>query len=128
MTTTTDRPRAPAATRSSVRPPVGGSERVRLARLARDASLRVTGVAGADTGATGLWITTGDDQRVDGVRCVAASEGGFDVSLRLSCELVPLLSLGEAVRTAVASAASAAGIAVGTVDVLIADVAEPQRA
>lgn len=75
------------------------SARIRLAQLAHDAALLVPGVAGMDAGPTGLFVTAGDSRRVAGVRCVAAGDGPYEVSLRLRCELVPLRALAEAVRT-----------------------------
>jgi hypothetical protein len=107
--------------------PLGGSERVRLARLARAAALRMPGVASVDAGPTGLFFTAGGGERLDGVTCVAASGGGYDVSLRLRCELVPLHELADAVKTAVSHDASLAGIALADVSVLITDVVEPER-
>jgi hypothetical protein len=104
-----------------------GSARVRLARLAGDAALRVPGVAAVESGPAGLHVTAGDGQRVAGVRCVAAGHGDYELSLRLCCELVCLPELGAAVRASVARAATAAGIAVSAVNVLIADVVEPER-
>jgi hypothetical protein len=47
------------------------------------------------------------------------------VSLRLRCEMVPLRELGEAVEASVVRTASAAGIGLSQVRVLIADVVEP---
>ena len=117
-----------AGERPPATPTAPGSPRVRLARLAGDAALRVPGVAATDSGPTGLYVTVGGGQRVQGVRCVAAGSGDYEVSLRLCCELVPLPALGEAVRASVTRAATAAGIAVGEVNVLIADVVEPERA
>jgi hypothetical protein len=102
-----------------------GSPRVRLARLSRDAALLVPGVAGTDCGPTGMWVTVGDQERVDGVRCVAAGNDDYEVSLRLRCEMVPLRELGEAVEASVVRTASAAGIGLSQVRVLIADVVEP---
>ena len=71
---------------------------MRLARLARDAALRVPGVIGTDAGPSGVVITEGAQQRLEGVLCVATKDGGYDVTLRLVCGLVPLLALGDAVE------------------------------
>ena len=108
-------------------PSTVGSERFRLARLAHDAALRVPGVADTDTGPMGRFVTVGGGERLDGVTCVAA-EGGFDVSLRLVCELVPLPELLTNVKAAVQRAALAAGIPVADLNVFVADVVEPGRA
>ncbi len=104
-----------------------GSERFRLARLARDAALRVPGVAGTDTGPMGLFVTVGGGERLEGVVCAATRDGGYDVSLRLVCELVPLLALGEQVKTAVQRTASIGGIALASVSVNVAALAEAGR-
>jgi hypothetical protein len=102
----------------------GESERVRLARAAHQTALRVPGVHGADGGPTGAFVTGADDgERLEGVRCVAAPEGGYDVSLRLMADVVALHPLGERVRAAVESAATHAGIKLASVSVHIADLA-----
>ncbi len=101
-------------------PPAVGSERFRLARLARDASLRVSGVVGADPGPTGSFVTVSGGERLDGVMCVATGSGGYEVSLRLVCGLVPLPALGEQVKAAVQRTAGRAGIALESVSVHVA--------
>jgi pimeloyl-ACP methyl ester carboxylesterase len=101
----------------------GESERVRLARATRDAALRVPGVVGADAGALGGFMTAaGDGERLEGVTCVAAPGGGYDVSLRLVCDLVALQPLGERVRAAAGKAAAKAGITLGSVSVHVAEI------
>ncbi len=105
-------------------PGPGGSERVRLARLAREAALRVPGVTGTDTGPVGLVITAGGGERLEGVLCVAIQDGGYEVTLRLVCGLVPLPALGERVRAAVTAAAASAGLPLESVGVHVAAVAE----
>jgi len=99
------------------------SERFRLARLARGAALGVPGALGTDVGPAGLFITESGGERLEGVMCVATKSGGYDVSLRLVCALVPLLPLGERVRTAVESGAARAGIGLDSVSVHVAAVA-----
>jgi hypothetical protein len=101
-----------------------GSPRVRLAALAQTVALAVPGVKSADSGPARLFVTAGTGQRVDGVRCVSAGDGGYEVSLRLCCELVPLRVLAETVRAAVARAARSAAIPVTEINVFIADVAQ----
>jgi hypothetical protein len=105
--------------------PAVGSDRVRLARQAHDAALQVLGVAGLEAGPLGLVLTADENQRVDGVRCVATGDGSFEVTLRLRCELVPLLELADIVKASVVRAAGSAGIAVTDVTVLIADIVDP---
>ncbi|MDQ6746247.1 MAG: hypothetical protein M3Z27_09585 [Actinomycetota bacterium] len=109
---------------SPSRPAPGGSERVRLARLARQAALRVTGVAGTDSGPAGLFLTAGGGERLEGVRCVVTQDGGYEVTLRLVCELVSLPELGARVRAAVTDAAARAGIPLESIGVHVAALAE----
>lgn len=94
-----------------------GSERFGLARLARDAALRVPGVAGTDVGPSGAFVTVSGDERLRGVTCVATREGGYEVSLRLVGEPVSLPALADRVTAAVRRVASGAGIAVESVNV-----------
>ncbi len=101
-------------------PPAAESERFRLARLARDTALRVPGVVGTDTGSMGLFVTVGGGERLEGVICAATKDGGYEVSLRLVCELVPLLALGERVKAALRQTARATGIALESVSVHVA--------
>jgi hypothetical protein len=107
-------------------PPAGsGSPRIRLARLAEQAALRVPGVVRTDPGTAGTFGTASAGERITGVRCVAADAGGYEVALRLVCGLVPLDLVAQAVRGAVLAAADRAGILVSAVDVHIADVVAP---
>lgn len=111
----------------SSRPTVGRpwnveSERVRLARAARQAALTVRGVRGMDAGPAGTFVTgAGDGERLDGVTCIAAPEGGYEVSLRLVASLVPLHPLAERVQAAVLRVASFAGVQLAGVSVHFAD-------
>jgi hypothetical protein len=99
------------------------SERVRLARAARQAALTVRGVRGMDAGPAGLFFTgAGDGERLDGVTCIAAPEGGYEVSLCLVAGLVALYPLGERVRAVVVRVASFAGIPLADVSIHFADV------
>ncbi len=104
----------------SSRPATVGSERFRLARLARDAALRVPGVAGTDTGPIDTFISVGGGERLEGVRCVATKDGGYEITLRLICRLVPLLALSEQVKAAVTRAALSAAIPLDGVNVCVA--------
>lgn len=103
------------------------SERFRLARLARDAALRVPGVVGTDTGRIGMFLTVGGGERLEGVLCVAAKNGGYEVTLRLVCALVPLLELSEQVKAAVRRTAARAGIVLESVSVVVAELAAGQE-
>lgn len=105
---------------SAGRPQAVGSERFRLARLARDAALRVPGVVGTDTGRVGTFITVGGGERLEGVLCVASSDGGYEITLRLICRLVPLPALSDEVKTAVRQVAEQAGIPVSSVSLHVA--------
>jgi hypothetical protein len=103
------------------------SERVRLARLARDAALRVPGVMTTDAGPIGMFITVGGGERLEGVTCVATNSGAYEVTLRLVCALVPLVPLGERIKALVASTAAKAGIELESVSVQVAAVAGIER-
>ena len=105
----------------------GPSTRVRLAQLARAAALATPGVVGLDTGPAGLFLTVGGGTRVSGVTCAVAPGDGYDVALRLVCALVPLQQVGDRVRDAVVTVGAEERIAVRSVSVLIADVAEPEE-
>jgi hypothetical protein len=59
------------------------------------------------------------------VNCATAPEGGFDLSLRLVCELVPLYAVGERVRAAVEAAAADAQLIAQTVTIRIVDIIAP---
>ena len=107
-------------------PVSAGSERFRLARLARDAALAVPGVVGTDTGPIGMMITVGAGERLEGVLCVATRDGGYEVTLRLICRMVPLPALSDAVRAAVTRAAAGAGIALDSFNVHIAAIEESE--
>lgn len=104
------------------------SDRVRLAALARDTALAVPGVVELDSAPTGLFATVGAGVPVAGVRCLAAPEGGFDLSLRLVCELVALHPLADRVRAAIEAAAAREKLTVQSVTITIADVTEDARA
>ena len=116
---------APAADDTTARPSaaVGLSPRLRLARLARDTTLRVGGVLALDTGGDGRFAVVSGEERIDGLLCTATPEGGYDVALRVVCALVPLGALGERVREAVRETATAAGLPLATVSVHVTDVA-----
>lgn len=102
----------------------GESVRVRLARVALTTALGMPGVLGAQAGPLGTPVTeTSADERLEGVSCVAAPAGGYDVLLRLTCGLVALQPLGERIRAAVMRAAAIAGITVQSVSVHFADLA-----
>ncbi len=109
---------SPPSTTPSGAPERADSDRVRLARAARDAALRVPGVVGTDAGPLGAFLTAaGDGERLEGVVCIASSSGAYDVSLRLSCGLVPLQPLSERVRAAVGLAAARTGVELASVSV-----------
>jgi hypothetical protein len=105
---------------------VGPSPRLRLARLARDAALRDSGVVALDAGTDGRFAVVSGDERIDGVLCVATADGGYDVELRLVCALVPLVPLGERVRAKVRETAAVAEVPLATVSVHVAAVAMPE--
>jgi hypothetical protein len=116
----------PPAAAAAVDPAAAGapppSERVRLARLTRRVALGVPGVVGTDAGPDGRWATPDGAERLEGVTCIAAPGGGYEVELRLVCGLVPLHALGAAVRGAVATAARSAQLPVERIDVTVVSV------
>jgi hypothetical protein len=98
------------------------SERVRLARAARQAALTVRGVRAMDAGPAGTFVTgAGDGERLVGVTCIAAPEGAYEVSLSLVVGLVALEPLAQRVRAAVIRVASFAGIELADVSIHFAD-------
>jgi hypothetical protein len=99
---------------------------MRLARLAHDCALRVSGVIRTDVGPSGLFVSVGDGRRVEGVICAADRDGGYAISLRLVCALMPLQAIAEQVRAAVTAAGAAAATRVNSVNVAVADVAGPE--
>lgn len=107
---------------------MSGSARVRVARLARDAALSVPGVTATHSGRSGRFVTAGDGERLEGVLCAAAPSGGYDVSLRLRCRLVPLRELAEQVKDAVTEVGAAARLTVARIHVDIVDVTSPETA
>jgi len=122
-------PVAAAAGQTAPTPPgPAPSPRLRLARLARDTALRDGGVLALQAGADGRFAVVSGNERIDGVLCVAAAGGGYDVELQLVCALVPLVALGERVRAGVRETAAAAGLPLATVSVHVAGVAGPEKA
>src|SRR5947209_14386192 len=107
--------------------PEAVSPRLRLARAAKEAALRVPGVVDTATGPSGTFTVVSGRERVDGVICAASAGGGYDLSLSLVCGLVPLHDLAERVKAAVVETATAAGLRVDSVSVHIAAVADPQE-
>lgn len=104
--------------------PVGASDRLRLARVARAATLGVPGVLATDAGPGGLHVTAAPDERLDGIICAAASDGGYDVSVRLIAGLVPLPDLSDRVTAAINRAAARVGVPCSAVALYFTDVVE----
>jgi hypothetical protein len=102
---------------------VSESERLRLARLARDTALAVPGVQATDGGPLGLIGTLAGDERVLGVTCTPVADGGYDVTLRLVCALAPLPALAAQVRETVLRVATGAGLSVSELKVHVTDLA-----
>lgn len=84
----------------SQRSEVRDSPRVRLARLALEAALAVSGVVRADAGPHGMCVTT-DPSRglMRGASVCALADGRYAVDLCLVAGLVPLVELAEGVRS-----------------------------
>ncbi len=108
-------------------PPIanGPSARVRIAQIARETALAVPGVADLDAGPDGRFATTGGGVLVPGVTSIIAPEGGYDVTLRLICEMVALHPLGDRVREVIQTTTADAGLAVASVSILVTGIAEP---
>jgi len=99
---------------------VGGAARVALARLALDVASGMPGVAGTDAGPGGLCVTADPPFGVlRGVSVIAQPDGRYEVDLCLVARMVPLLSLGEAIRRQLRTRAGREGLAsqLGTVNV-----------
>ncbi len=105
----------------------GGSQRTRLARLARAAAFGVPGVVATDAGPAGTCVTVAGGERVEGVSCIAVDEGGYEVSLRLICAPVALPALGDEVRRAIVRAAASDRFAVTIVNVHVAGIADGEE-
>ena len=80
----------------------GGSVRVRVARAALQAALKVPGVLGSDSGPSGARVTAdlGSNPLI-GVLATAQSDGRYAVDLSLVADMVPLPPLAEEVRARV---------------------------
>lgn len=104
--------------------PANPSDRVRLARAARAAALRVPGVVATDTGPMGLHLTSADGERLEGIICAATNDGGYDISVRLTVALVPLPDLSAAVAAAIERAAGRVEVPCSSISVHFADVVD----
>jgi len=93
--------------------------RIRLARAALDAALRVPGVTRAVGGAG--HVTWDGQVALEGVLVVAAGPGSYDVSLRLATAPLPLHPIAAGVRDAVEKAARRTDARPGRIDVTFAD-------
>jgi hypothetical protein len=104
----------------------GGSERVRLARVALEAALGTRGVRSAHSGPAGRHATFDGVHRLEGVVCVADADGRYSLDLRLVGSFVPLYPLAERVRARVEERVAGAGLAdlLGPVNVRFEDLAE----
>ena len=108
--------------------PTGPSDRVRVAQIARETALSLPEVADLDSGLAGSFCTAGGGVHVSGVTSAVAPEGGYDVALRLVCELVELRPLADRVRRAIVSEAAQAGVLVLTVTLDIVQIVDPSAA
>ena len=101
--------------------PTGPSDRVRLTKAAREATLRVPGVVATDTGPMGLYVTVAGGERLEGIICAASSDGGYDVSVRVIVALVSLPDLSEQITAAIMRAADRIGVPCSSVSIHFAD-------
>lgn len=99
-----------------------------LARAAYDAALDVPEVAEVRSSWPGR-VTHDRDDLVEGVVCVAQSDGRYEVTLYLTVHPVPLRALAGRVRSQVIESAEYAGLAeeLGRVDIVIEDLASDSR-
>jgi hypothetical protein len=104
------------------------SDRVRAALLAREAALAEPGVVDLDAGIAGRFATVGGGTRVAGVTAAAAPGGGYDVAVRLVCEMVKLHPLADRVRTAIEAEAEFRKLSLASLDIEIVDVVESRTA
>jgi hypothetical protein len=108
--------------------PARPSDRVRLTRAARDAALRVPGVVATDTGPMGLYLTMAGGERLEGIICAAATDGGYDISVRVIAGLVSLPDLSEQITAAITRAAGRLGVSCSSVSIHFADLLAPGAA
>lgn len=109
------------------RPP-GPSDRVRLTRAAREATLRVPGVVATDTGPMGLYVTVVGGERLEGIICAAANDSGYDISVRVIAGLVSLPDLSDQITAAITRAAGRVGVSCRSVSIHFADLLAPGAA
>jgi len=102
------------------------SDRVRLARAALEACLRLDGVADGHPGRTRMRFTMNGTERMVGI-VASPADGRFDLSLHLVAHPVPLHPLATDIRRAVGVAAASESLEdrLGAVDVTFEDLAEP---
>ena len=102
------------------------STAARLARLAREATLGVDGVAATSAGRVGRRGTPDRGEVIAGVVATALREG-YELSLYLVAEVVPLHALADRVRAGVRARVAAAlpDLTLGPISVAFEDVAEP---
>ena len=81
---------------------VGDASRLRLAQLALEAASAVSAVVEADAGTHGLCVTADPSAGLlRGVSVIAQADGRYAVDLCLVAGIVPLLELGDEVRSRV---------------------------
>jgi hypothetical protein len=105
--------------------PSGPSDRARLTRAAREAILRVPGVVATDTGPMGLYVTVAGGERLEGIICAAATDGGYDISVRVIAGVVSLPDLSEEITAAITRAAGRLGVSCSSVSIHFADLLAP---
>ena len=75
-----------------------------------------------DAGPAGTFVTgAGDGERLDGVTCIAAPDGGYEVSSPTGRGSRAASPVGQRVQAAVVRVASFAGIQLASVSVHFAD-------
>ena len=104
----------------------GPSTAARVARLVREAALAVEGVAATSAGRLGRKGTPDRGEVIPGVVATALREG-YELSLHVVAEPVPLYALADRLRAEVRArvAAGLPEVTVGPISIAFEDVAEP---
>jgi hypothetical protein len=99
------------------------SERLTLAQLARGAALATRDVASLDPRPR-MAATAAGGERVDGLVCVAAPGGRYEITVYVVARPVPLERLGEDLRERIRRSVEAHGLGdqLGPVNVVVTDV------
>jgi hypothetical protein len=91
---------------------VGDSSRLRLAQLALEAAAAAPGVEGVDAGPQGSCVTADPPAGLlRGVSVIAQADGRYSIDLCLVAGIVPLVALGDEIRSKLQARAEREGLA-----------------